>query len=125
MKILEVTWDLYSQTHGETVGKKYFKRYIWKVRIDYCSDKNTFQNRAHLFYPFLLPRETRGTAPEATGTGVFSKSRIQSFGHLYNTVGQRVQIQVWDPSNSNIQSLAGFAGSSAVAFHVIRRKAAF
>lgn len=111
--------------HGETVRKKYFKRYIWKVRIDYCSAKNTFQNRAHLLYLFLLPRGIHGTEPEAAGTGVFSKSRIHSFGHLYNAVGQRVQIQVWDPSNSNIQSLASFTGSSAVAFRMITWKAAF
>lgn len=80
--------------HGETVRKKYFKRYIWKVRIDYCSAKNTFQNRAHLLYLFLLPRGIHGTGPEAAGTGVFSKSRIHSFGH-------KTQIQHGWPTCSN------------------------
>lgn len=52
MKILEVTQDTHAQASCTGCKKNCIRRYIWKVRIDYCSAKNTFQNRAHLFYPF-------------------------------------------------------------------------
>lgn len=57
MKILEFTQEVHIRTSRTCCKKNDTRRYIWKVRIDYCSAKNTLKIEHACSIPFCCQEE--------------------------------------------------------------------